>query len=40
MPVYLNKEYANLKDWHSTRRITQPDLINTSYVEEKLNSGR
>lgn len=30
---------VNLKEWHSSRRITQPDNINVQYIEDVLNSG-
>jgi len=30
----------DVKEWHSSRRITPPDNINTDYIKEKLNSGR
>lgn len=29
----------NLKEWNSSRRISQPDNINVKYIKEKLNSG-
>jgi hypothetical protein len=40
MPVYTDQTTADLKEWHSSRRITPPDLISTDYIGEKLNSGR
>jgi hypothetical protein len=40
MPIPTAGLPVDLKDWNQTRRITQPDTINTSYVKEKLNSGR
>lgn len=39
-PALTNKEYADLKEWDDSRRVYQPDGINTDYVKEKLNSGR
>lgn len=39
-PVLTNREYADLKEWDDTRRVHQPDGINTDYIKEKLNSGR
>jgi hypothetical protein len=40
MPSPTSGLPVDLKDWNQTRRITQPDNINTSYIKEKLNSGR
>lgn len=40
MPSPTSGLPVDLKDWNQTRRITQPDNINTSYVKEKLNAGR
>ena len=39
-PVLTTGAPVNLKDWHSSTRITPPDQINTKYINEKLNSGR
>lgn len=39
-PVYTTGTPVDVKEWHESRRITQPDGINTSYIKEKLNSGR
>ena len=39
-PVYSEGAPANLLDWHESTRITPPDNIKSSYVKEKLNSGR
>jgi hypothetical protein len=39
-PALTNKDYADLKEWNESRRVYQPDGINTDYVTEKLNSGR
>ncbi len=39
-PIYTDTDTMNLKDWNEARRITPPDVINTVYIKEKLNSGR
>lgn len=39
-PVYTTGTPVDVKEWNSSRRITQPDRINVKYVEEKLNAGR
>lgn len=43
-PVYPGlaggSKYADVKEWHDSRRITPPDMINIDYVADKLNSGR
>jgi hypothetical protein len=39
-PVTATGLPTDLKEWNSSRRIMPPDTINTSYIEEKLNSGR
>lgn len=39
-PAYTGGTNLELKDWNESRRISAPDEINVSYVEEKLNSGR
>jgi hypothetical protein len=39
-PVFTSGTNADLKEWDSSRRVTQQDSINVNYVEEKLNSGR
>lgn len=39
-PVTTTGLGTDLLEWHSSRRVTQPDTINTTYIEEKLNSGR
>jgi hypothetical protein len=31
---------VDLKTWHRSRRVMNPDGINVKYVEDKLNSGR
>ena len=40
MPLYSGNTTMDLKEFHSARRITPPDMINTDYVAEKLNAGR
>jgi len=40
IPVYTQGSPVDVKEFHSSRRITQPDLINTEYIQDKLNSGR
>lgn len=39
-PVYTNGAPVDVKEFHSTRRITPPDIINADYVNDKLNGGR
>jgi len=39
-PTYTQGTPVDVKEFHSSRRITPPDLISTDYVNEKLNSGR
>jgi hypothetical protein len=39
-PTYAAGTPVDVKEWHSSRRVTPPDLINTDYIGEKLNSGR
>ena len=39
-PVFTTGSPIDVKEWNASRRVTQPDGINTSYVKEKLNSGR
>lgn len=39
-PTYTTGTPVDVKEWDSSRRITQPDGINTQYIKEKLNSGR
>jgi hypothetical protein len=39
-PIYTDGTNVELKEWNSSRRITPPDDINVSYIEDKLNSGR
>lgn len=40
MPVYSQGTPVDVKEWHSARRVSPPDLINTDYIGDKLNSGR
>lgn len=40
MPIYAQGTPVDVKEWHSSRRITQPDLISEKYIQDKLNSGR
>jgi hypothetical protein len=39
-PAYANGAPADAKEFHSARRITPPDMINTDYIGDKLNAGR
>lgn len=39
-PIYTTGAPIDVKEWNTTLRVTQPDRINTTYVKEKLNSGR
>lgn len=39
-PVYTTGTPIDVKEWNESRRITGPDNIKTSYIKEKLNSGR
>ena len=39
-PLHSDSTVVDLKDFDKTRRITQPDNINTQYIIDKLNSGR
>jgi hypothetical protein len=39
-PVYTDGAPVDVKEFYSSNRITPPDLINTDYVNEKLNAGR
>ena len=39
-PSYTTGLGSDLKEWNESRRVTGPDSINTSYVKDKLNSGR
>jgi len=40
LPTYSQGAPTDLKEFHSSRRVTPPDLINTDYITTKLNSGR
>jgi hypothetical protein len=35
-----NANFTNLKEWSSASRITPGDQINTTYINDKINSGR
>jgi len=39
-PSYTTGTPMDVKEFHSARRITPPDLINTDYIGDKLNAGR
>jgi len=39
-PIYTTGLSTDLKQWNDSRRITPPDVINTAYIRDKLNSGR
>jgi hypothetical protein len=39
-PVYTMGTHMDLKEWDESRRVSQPDNINTRFVMEKLNAGR
>lgn len=39
-PVYTTGAPVDVKEWNDTRRVTQPDSIDTKMIKEKLNSGR
>lgn len=40
LPAYTNGAPMDVKEWHTSRRITPPDRINVAYIEDKLNGGR
>jgi hypothetical protein len=40
VPMYANGAPLDVKEFHYSRRITPPDMINTNVVNDKLNSGR
>ncbi|QKF94014.1 hypothetical protein QKU48_gp0556 [Fadolivirus algeromassiliense] len=40
MPIYTQGAPADVKEFHSARRVMPPDQINTDYIRDKLNSGR
>jgi len=39
-PVYADGAPTDVKEFYTSRRIMPPDLINTDYIDEKLNAGR
>ena len=39
-PINSSNGPLDLKEWDESRRITPGDVVNTNYVQEKLNSGR
>lgn len=39
-PVTADGTPTDVKEFHESRRVTQPDSINTAYIEDKLNAGR
>lgn len=39
-PTYTNGTPVDAKEFHSSRRITPPDMINMDYIGDKLNAGR
>jgi hypothetical protein len=39
-PVYTTGAPVDVKEWFNSSRITPPDIINTDYIKQKLNSGR
>lgn len=39
-PTYTNGAPIDVKEFHSSRRVTPPDMINTEYIGDKLNAGR
>jgi len=39
-PSLANGTPVDVKEFHSSLRITPPDRINTAYIDEKLNAGR
>ena len=39
-PMTTNRETIDLKEWDDSRRVTPGDVVNTKYINEKLNSGR
>ena len=36
----VSEKFADLKEFHSSRRITGPYQLNRDYVDDKMNSGR
>lgn len=39
-PVFTTGSPVDVKDWNQTLRLSAPDNINTTFIKEKLNSGR
>jgi hypothetical protein len=39
-PVTADGTPTDVKEFHESRRVTQPDSINTAYINDKLNAGR
>lgn len=39
MPMFANGAPADVKEFHSSRKILPPDLINTEYIKDHLNDG-
>lgn len=39
-PLYTSGSPVDIKEWHSSRRVTPPDNINVKYINDKLNSGK
>lgn len=40
MPIYTQGAPADVKEFHTARRVMPPDQINTDYINDKLNAGR
>jgi hypothetical protein len=40
LPMLANGTPVDVKEFHSSRRITPPDQISRTYIDEKLNAGR
>lgn len=40
MPSLTNGAPVDVKEFHSSRRITPPDMINVNIINDKLNAGR
>ena len=39
-PSFAQGTPVDVKEFHSARRITPPDIISTEYIRDKLNAGR
>ena len=39
-PVFTTGTPVDVKEWNSSRKITQPAGINTKYIKDTLNAGR